>query len=238
MLWHYDGGGLTRLDTAAFTASVKSGTASIDFDCGGLGRATWSMPVSVIAAPPAGRTGGVSINDGGDFTNTPAVRLYLGWEDLGDPEGMIDAVKVSNDGGFAPSKTKEFAMTEGGTVDWTLVKLGNERLPRQVYVKFHQAGGAWLKQTFSDDIVLDTVKPTIQAASVSPGGTSAANSARAVLRVRAKDNRSGVEAMQVRSGGKKSKVVPFRKAVPVAAGQVRVRVRDGAGNWSMWKVAS
>jgi len=180
----------------------------------------------------------VSINDGEDFVNTPTVRLFLGWEDLGDPEGMIDRVRVSNDGGFAPSKTQEITLKNADSIPWKLVKLGNERIPRQVYVKFHAAGGSWLKQTYSDDIVLDTVKPTIQSANLTAGGsTTTVSATRAVLKVRARDNRSGVKAMQTRVGPKKSRVMNFRKRVQVQQGAVRVRVRDGAGNWSRWRQA-
>lgn len=241
-LWNFDGGGLTRLDTpsfGAFVSQVREGVAAIDFDCGALGRASWSLPVSVIPAPPVNRSSGVSINDGEDFTNSAKVQVFFGWEDLGEPVGMIDRVKVSNDGGFAPSKSKEFVLTSAAKAPWTLVQLGNERLPRQVYVKFHQAGGSWLKQTYSDDIVLDTVKPTIQSATMSgSGSTSVARSKRSALRVRAKDNRSGVEAIQTGVGGKRSRVVPFRKRISVPSGTNRVRVQDGAGNWSKWKAAN
>lgn len=241
-LWNFDGGGLTRLDTPsfdAFVSQVREGVAAIDFDCGALGRASWSLPVSVIPAPPVNRSSGISINDGEDFTNSANVQVFFGWEDLGEPLGMIDRVRVSNDGGFAPSKSKEFVLDSSARVPWTLVKLGNERLPRHVYVKFHQAGGSWLKQTYSDDIVLDTVKPTIQSATMSGSGSaSVARSSRSILRVRAKDNRSGVEAIQTGVGGKRSRVVPFKKRISVPAGTSRVRVQDGAGNWSKWRAAN
>lgn len=238
MLWHYDGGGLTRLNSPgfiAFASKVRTGTANITFNCkGNLGQANWSMPVSVIPAPPAGREGGVSINDGADFTNQEAVRLFLGWENLGSPEGMIDKVKVSNDGGFAPSKSKEFTLQSTDPISWKLVKLGNERLPKQVYVKFHQAGGSWLKQTYSDDILLDTVKPEVQSATVRQPQVAALSAAGATLRIRARDNRSGLAALQLRYAKKKSKAVKYRKRLSVKGTPKRVRVRDGAGNWSTW----
>ncbi len=80
-------------------------------------------------APPAARDDrepGVSIDDGADFTNTK-VELHLGWD------GLLDRVKVSNDGGFAPSKTKEINRRQEGPLDWTVIELAAERIPRTVY---------------------------------------------------------------------------------------------------------
>ena len=180
------------------------------------------------------RPSGISIDDGADFANSPRVRLWLGWE------GLVDRVKVSNDGGFAPSKTREIKLRERGPLDWTLVELAAERIPRTVYVKYHYVESGWQKQTYSDDIILDTVKPEVVSASLGGSGTATLAAAKRTLRVRAKDNKSGIASMQVSVGKpkKKAKVVTFRKAVKVAgAGRVFVRVRDGAGNWSQWRSA-
>lgn len=224
----------------AFAAEPRSATVTVSLDCGAVGSATWAGNALILPSSPDGRDSGVSIDDGADFTNTPKVRLYLGWR------GLVDKVKVSNDGGFAPSRTQVFDLTGTEPLPWTLVELANERIPRQVYVKFHQAGSAendWSTAS-SDDIVLDTVRPTVTAASLTAGGTlrgSAAPTSSATLRISAKDNRSGIRSMQVSSGkpSRKTAIQAFRARVAVrSAGRpVYVRVRDGAGNWSRWRAA-
>jgi hypothetical protein len=229
--------GGTRVEGPGFTAvSARPGMheAALAIECGPLGSARWTLPVVVLPAPDPDRPDGVSIEDGRDFTNSPRVRLWLGWE------GLVDKVRVSNDGGFAPSKTKEIRLRDGGPLDWTLVELAAERIPRTVYVKLHYVESGWRKQTFTDDIILDTVKPEVVSASMGGSGAATLSASQRTLRVRAKDNKSGIASMQVSSGKpkKKAKVVKFRKAVKVpGAGPVFVRVRDGAGNWSRWRVA-
>lgn len=217
------------------TPGLKS--ASFSIDCGTAGKASWSTPVTVLPAPLEGREPGVSIEDGANFTNSTAVQLHLGWE----KGQLFDAVKVSNDGGFAPSKTKEFPLTSTDPIPWKLVDLGNERLPKTVYVKFRIAGTPtfWQPVTYTDDIILDTVKPQVLSATLS-GSAAAALAGPRMVRVKAKDNKSGLASIQVSAGKpkKSAKVLRFRKAVPAPkSGRVFVRVRDGAGNWSPWRSA-
>jgi hypothetical protein len=227
--------GVDLTAVARALASPRTGTASFAVDCGGVGTARWTIPHTVVPDSPAGRDTGVSIDDGADFTNNPDVLLHLGWK-----AWPIDKVKVSNDGGFAPSKTRVFDLTSGDPLPWRLVVLGNERLPKTVYVRFHSPsrGAGWDQITYSDDIVLDTVVPQILSLTITqPGATSLASSRR-TLRVKAKDNRSGVQSIQISKGKprKKAKVVKYRKAVAApGSGRLFVRVRDGAGNWSKWR---
>lgn len=216
-------------------ASPASGTASFSVDCGDVGTAAWTAPYTVVPDSPAGRDTGVSIDDGADFTNNPEVLLHLGWK-----AWPIDKVKVSNDGGFAPSKTRVFDLTSGDPIPWRLVVLGNERLPKTVYVRFHSPsrGAGWDQITYSDDIVLDTVVPQILSLTITQPGATSLASGRRTLRVKAKDNRSGVKSIQISKGKprKKAKVVKYRKAVAApGSGRLFVRVRDGAGNWSKWR---
>jgi hypothetical protein len=60
------------------------------------------------------------------------------------------------------------------------------------------------------------------------------------LRVAASDNRSGVRRLQfnkVRSTVG-ARTVRFRRSVTIRSGRVvYLRVRDGAGNWSVWRRA-
>lgn len=229
--------GGTRIEGAALTgvtAEPGRHAASLSLECGSLGSARWTLPVVVLPVPEPDRPAGVSIEDGADFTNSPKVKLWLGWD------GLVDKVKVSNDGGFAPSKTEEIRLREEGPLDWTLVELAAERIPRTVYLKLHYVESGWQKQTYTDDIILDTVKPEVVAASVGGSGATTLAASQRTLRVRAKDNKSGIASMQISSGRpkKKAKVVKYRKVTKVAgSGRVYVRVRDGAGNWSKWRSA-
>ncbi|MCU0298184.1 MAG: hypothetical protein MUF33_06655, partial [Candidatus Nanopelagicales bacterium] len=183
-----------------------SGTATLKIDCGDYGGVSWTTTYTVLPASPPGREPGVSIDDGADFTNNPEVQLHFGWRGWD-----VDKVKVSNDGGFAPSRTRVFDLTSGDPLSWRLVVLGNERLPKTVYIRFHRAFGEWDDQTFTDDIVLDTVVPQIFSLSFAPPGDLLA--VRRAVRVRAKDNRSGIKAVQVSKGKprKKTKVQKFRR---------------------------
>lgn len=222
-----------NLDNAL--ASPHSGTASVNIECPEIGSARWTMPYTVLPASPPGRELGVSINDGDDFTNNPEVGLHLGWKTT------TSQVKVSNDGGFAPSKTRVFDLSSAEPLRWRLVVLGNERLPRTVYVRFKSYDGNWETITYTDDIVLDTVVPHILSATLVPPDPISLTASRRTLRVTAKDNRSGVKSIQISKGKprKKAKVVRFRKAVAApGSGRLFVRVRDGAGNWSKWRAVA
>lgn len=228
-------GGLVGIDLAgaeqAF-ASPHSGTASFRLDCREHGGASWTRPYTVLPTPPEGREAGVSIDNGADFTNAPEVKLYLGWS-----AWTYKSVKVSNDGGFAPTKTREFDVT-ADPLPWRLVVLGSERLPKTVYVRFQSISGDWEPMTYTDDIVLDTVVPQIQSVTLTQTSASSLASARRTLRVKAKDNRSGVTSIQISKGKprKKVRIVKYRRALPApASGRIFVRVRDGAGNWSKWR---
>jgi hypothetical protein len=175
---------------------------------------------------------GISIDDGAQFTNTPAVTVHIVW-----PLGAT-AVWLANDGGF--SKAKSFAVAP--ELPWRLVSTGPERLPKTVYMRF---GGSI--QTFSDDIILDETRPKVVSATLSGGVATAGAAAkkprkrRYTIRMRARDNVSGVKRMQasVKQGKKRKKTKPLRYRrklrVRATSPRIRVRVRDGAGNWSKWK---
>jgi hypothetical protein len=126
----------------------------------------------------------------------------------------------------------------GDPIDWRLVVRGNERLPKTVYVRYGYRGGWETRSSNTHDIVLDTVVPQILTGSLQ--GPSSLAAASRTLRVKAKDNRSGLASIQVSGGkpNKKAKVRKFRKSVPAPkSSKVFVRVRDGAGNWSKWRSA-
>ncbi|MEI2644105.1 MAG: hypothetical protein V9G10_17850 [Candidatus Nanopelagicales bacterium] len=230
--------GQVAIDQAAANAALSvlgDGVMRFALDCGATGSATWSTAYRVLPNPPADRESGVSINDGADYTNDPQVKLFLGWRSW-----ETSRVKVSNDGGFAPSRTRTFPITGTDPIDWRLVVLGNERLPKTVYVRFGMEGGGWEPVTYTDDIVLDTVQPQILSLSWATPTALSLSAAHRSLRVKAKDNRSGLKAMQIAKGKprKQAKIIKYSRTTSVpASGRVFVRVRDGAGNWSKWQSA-
>lgn len=231
--------GQVAIDQTAADAALSvlgDGVMRFALDCGASGSATWSTAYRVLPNPPADREPGVSINDGADYTNDSRVKLFLGWRDWG-----VTRVKISNDGGFAPSRTRTIPITGTDPIEWRLVVLGNERLPKTVYVRFGTEGGGWEPVTYTDDIVLDTVHPQILSLSWATPTALSLSTAHRSLHVRAKDNRSGLKAMQVanKAPRKRAKIVKYRRTTSVpAAGRVFVRVRDGAGNWSKWRGVS
>jgi alpha-tubulin suppressor-like RCC1 family protein len=187
-----------------------------------------------VPTPPAGDEG-VSINDAATYTNKPSVSLDLVW-----PEGATD-VRIANDGGFKTAQT----LPIGAKVPWKLASSGAERLPKTVYLRFK----GYLvdeSKTYTDDIILDETPPQIISASAVGSATSAsrevARRGRPVLvRVRARDRTSGVTAMQIASSkSPQAKALPYRATIRtvVAGPRTWVRVRDGAGNWSVWRKAA
>lgn len=186
-----------------------------------------------VPTPPPGDEG-VSINDAATYTNKPAVTLDLVW-----PEGATQ-VRIANDGGFKTAQT----LSIGQQVSWKLASSGAERLPKTVYLRFK----GYLvdeSKTYTDDIILDETPPQIVSAAVvgtaQPSSRENARRGRSVVvRVKARDRTSGVRAMQIASSkSSRARVLPFRaKARAVVAGsRTWVRVRDGAGNWSVWRRA-
>jgi hypothetical protein len=125
-------------------------------------------------------------------------------------------------------------------MSWTLDSTGPERLPKTIYVRFGDA-----TQTFTDDIILDETAPTVLAAAFGPkaGSSHRASAAAArartyTIRVRARDNVSGVAGLQATANrSRPSKLQPYRTTARVKASSSRlwIRVRDRAGNFSRWR---
>lgn len=177
-------------------------------------------------------TEGVTIGAGALYTNDPAVELTIV-----APSGATD-VLLSNDGGFATPDRRPI----GDHHAWTLVASGlSERLPRAVYVRFANAATV-SAQTFTDDIILDTIPPTATVATYQPAPVGAAATAartrRFIVRVRARDNASGVAKMQFAvSRRRPSRLRRYARRVTVRAARppAWVRVTDRAGNVSKWR---
>jgi hypothetical protein len=194
-----------------------------------------------------GGTEGVTINAGALYTNDPSVRLTVA------PPGNATEVLIANDGGFSEPidtgtcsgpGTCRRAIAADNLYDWELQPAADERLPKTVYARFANASGT-SATTFTDDIILDTVPPTVPAASLSPapvsGGSARAAAAkrrRFILRVRARDNASGVGKMQLAVKKRKpGRLIRYRRKLALRAARPPrfVRVRDRAGNFSKWR---
>lgn len=181
---------------------------------------------------------GVSIEDGSDYTNSPRVSVNLSW-----PRSAT-AVLLSNDGGF--KNYKRISLTK--TIAWTLASSGSERLPKTIYVRYVLSDGS-RSETFTDDIILDETDPTlgtVSARRVSEPSVVALSlksgplpSVR--LSIAASDTNSGLDRIEIRSGGKSVRfsVAPKSKKISVLLTtqkrSVQVRSIDRAGNASKWK---
>ncbi len=193
------------------------------------------QPAPEVPCTPSAQTG-VSINAGAPFTNTKRVTLDL------DYPPCTQAILISNDGGFRSAST----FAPSATIDWMLDDSVKGKFTKVVYVRL-LAPGLDAGQTYSDDVILDTEAPVIESAEVSPTTSSAATLAaaktRLLIRIKARDNRSGVRELQLSQN--KRKVIAstkYKKRVRVQVPQAKaknywVRVRDGAGNWSKWRRA-
>lgn len=204
---------------------------------------------------PGGTTGlsfggreGVTINAGALYTNDPRVTLTV------VPPGAATELRITNDGGFNDPTDASVCTTAGpgtciapvapdGRYAWSLPRDSDlsERIPKTVYVRFVGPGGA-SPLTFSDDVILDTTAPQVTAASLSGGGGAAAVTAAGVrrftLRVRARDNASGVGRLQLaRSKRRPGKLQRFRRKLRIHAARppAYLRVQDRAGNFSKWR---
>lgn len=241
--WDLDGDGQFETDSGTVSQITQSfpvpGVVPVSVRVtDGVGRtAVARVELRVSQPPTAVRQYGVSVNDGAAFTDSPNVTLDLSYPD------STTTVLVSNDGGFLDAAP----LTPAATVAWQLASTGPERLPKTVYVRF--MAGPFVSETYTDDIVLDETPPTVLSANVAmarvasvPSATGASVRMRPVIRVRARDNLSGVAAMQV-SAGRRDARARFQRyartiAAPRGANAVWVRVRDRAGNLSRWRRAA
>jgi titin len=189
----------------------------------------------LLTTPPIG----ISVENGAQFTNNANVTLNVSWA-----AGAI-AVLLSNDGGFKTSRRFDLART----VRWTLASSGSERLPKTVYARFVLSDGS-RTLSYSDDIILDEVAPTISrvkatsttgSAAVVAASTGIANTVAAAnagrsyrLTIAASDDRSGVESLMIKGRGSATTIFSKSIVVSTKSPRLQVRVKDKAGNWSKW----
>jgi hypothetical protein len=229
--WDLDGDGVFEIDSGARPYLARSfpiaGVVKIAVRVAdGVGRtATATRSVRVNDPPGAPRLYGVSVNQGALFTNSREVTLNLSY-----PRSTTGVV-MSNDGGFLDA----LALDPSPRLRWRLASSGPERLPKTVYVRF--LAGPFVTDSYSDDIVLDETEPSVLTATARGARASAS---RRVVRIRARDNASGISGMQVSLGARatRRRFRPFTSGPVVIRGRGRiwVRVRDGAGNVSAWRI--
>jgi hypothetical protein len=225
--WDLDGDGVFEIDSRARPFLSRSfpvaGVVHITVRVtDGVGRsATTTKTLRVNDPPGAPRLYGVSVNQGALFTNSRDVTLNLSYP------GSTTGVVLSNDGGFITA----MALDPSPRMRWRLASSGPERLPKTVYVRF--LAGPFVTDSFSDDIVLDETDPAVVSV------TARASGRRRAVKVRARDNVSGVTAIQVSVGARASRerFRPFTRTPTLVRGKgkIWVRVRDGAGNMSAWR---
>lgn len=252
--WDLNGDGTYEINSgsdktlATTFSSPGIKTVGVRVTSRGGSTSTTSTTVEVRQAPPSGESG-ISILDGDSYTNSKSVKLNLVW-----PEYATEA-RISNDGGFAASKTKTVSLS--ALVDWELDDSLAGIYTKVVYVRFSGSGIDNTK-TYSDDIILDSTPPSVSTAvgtsAVVPSSSVTAQSlvsARkkngVVLRVKASDRLSGVGTFEVKTSSR-GKVVSVRAGSPSAkshtvkvktkARKIWLRSVDRAGNKSRWVIAT
>ena len=225
--WDLDGDGIYEIDSGARPLLSRSFplagavqiTVRVTDRVGRTAIATRSLRVN--DPPGAPRLYGVSVNEGALYTRSPDVTLALSYP------GSTTGVVMSNDGGFMSA----LALEPSTRIRWRLASSGSERLPKTVYVRF--LSGPFETDSFSDDIVLDETEPAVL------GVTARVAGGKRIVRVRARDDLSGIAALQISVGARASRerFRPFTAAPTLVRGRgkIWVRVRDGAGNISAWR---
>jgi PKD domain/FG-GAP repeat len=195
--------------TGTYQASVRVTDAAGKTD-------TATVKVTVHPAPPPGPVG-VSINGGKLYTNNQNVTLDIVW-----PAGT-DTATVANDGGFQHADTFPVA----AKISWTLSTAGSQQSPKTVYVRFGSS-----TQNYTDDILLDTVAPTVTAATSEMTAVDTYK-----VSVTASDDNSGLGKMQITADPAHPGAARPYAATTTYTGSSApkwVHVWDNAGNLSKW----
>jgi hypothetical protein len=230
--WDLDGDGSYETSTGASPVASRTYDTPGDRHIGvratdAAGRVgTGEVLLHVTPAPLPGLPG-ISINDGDQYTNDPAVTITARW-----PHFAVSML-ASNDGGFDGAEPAPVA----AHFDWQLASSGSERLPKTVYVRF--SGGLAGNETYTDDIILDETAPRVLTATLRParGNRGAAAKRRFVAHVRGRDGASGLARLQVtayRSHPGASHRYARTLVVSVSRRPRWARLIDRAGNRSPW----
>jgi hypothetical protein len=210
----------------------------------------------------------VSINEGDEFVSNTKVKISIVGPGMWKGTmGAATRAELSNDGGFKSSSFFDLVNSRG-VIDWTLQASRDGTFTKIVYVRFWNCYGApaFGSSTLTDDIILDTTKPTIvgvgavadsgrSGVAISAVRSSAASKGAARVTVRGSDSISGVGAIEFRASprGSTTKVIvsggggsvsararPVAKSIKVSLAVKRFQVRlvDRAGNASGWKTVN
>jgi PKD repeat protein len=234
--WDLDGDGTFETDTGTTAQTTRTyaapGTVKVKLRVtDGVGLTNSAETPLTVTAPTIPGQVGVTINNGAQFTNRPAVTLNV----VSPPS--ITSLLISNDGGFLAAKT--FAPAR--QIPWVLDSSGPERLPKTVYLRF--VFGTFATPNYTDDIILDERPPVVSQATVAPAAAAAtaAHAAKAKawkLKVKASDSNSGVAGIQVTANKRKAgKLVKYKRKLKVKSPSRPkfLRAKDRAGNYSPWK---
>jgi len=233
--YEVDGGTINTRSTSFATSGLK--TVGVRATSRGGATSTATTTIEVRKSPPGGEAG-VSIIDGASYTNKKSVQLNLVW-----PEFATEA-RISNDGGFAASKTQTKDLA--ASIDWELDDSVKGIYTKVVYVRFN--GVTDTTKTYSDDIILDTTAPTIETSSAAVASSSVDVS------LKATDDITGVDKVEFKNGPSTvTKDYAANLSVPMkdlgvtvssasveklGTSSIEIRVSDKAGNWSAYKSLS
>ena len=226
--WDLDGDGTFELDggaspttSRAFPAAGQQTARVRVTDEVGLSK-TAETSVRISARPTAqSGPGGMVINNNARYTRTREVTLNLSIPVL------ATAVVVSNGGD--PNRGTNLPLK--AELPWTLEAIESEGKETRTVSVWFVTGSSYGPQ-ISDPITLDEDLPAITTAKLEAGRDPD-------LRLRAKDQTSGVRDVQLKIDGRTKAAVPYRTVVALpgkrAPRRLLVRVSDKAGNRSVWK---
>jgi hypothetical protein len=210
----------------------------------------------------------VSINEAEEFVSNTKVKVSIVGPGMWKGTmGAATRAELSNDGGFKSSSFFDLVNSRG-VIDWTLQASRDGTFTKIVYVRFWNCYGApaFGSSTLTDDIILDTTKPTIVGVSavedsgrsgvaISAVRSSAAPRAAARVTIRGSDSISGVGAIEFRAsprgsttevvvgggGGSvsaRARLIAKSIKINLAAKRFQVRLIDRAGNASGWRTVN
>jgi 6-phosphogluconolactonase (cycloisomerase 2 family) len=222
--WH-------RYDPTAMTWSVDGRTAYVAAEDRGVGAHRWAD--GALAEPVYAQQyvdgdsewsfqPSITINDGALYTNDPEVTVSI------VPPFGVYSLRLSNSAGEYAGPSMRIGTGKVRTYRWRLDSTVPGRSAKRVHVRFNPTGPIAIE--LFDDIVLDQLAPEVLAARLDGSR----------VRVRARDNRSGVKRVQLTTNRKKpGKSRKYKKSLPSPSARkpVFVRVVDGAGNASKWRTA-
>lgn len=166
----------------------------------------------------------MTIDDGALFTNDLDVEVAI------EPPIGTFSLRLSNTAGdFTGAPALRYGPGHERRFPWRLDPGATNLSVKRVHARFTPAGRTTPPDLF-DDIVLDQRPPQILSARIRGSR----------LKLRARDNRSGVKRVQVTADRRKpGRARGYERSLKISASsdKVYIRVFDGAGNRSGWRSA-